>query len=43
MRALLAEPGEWTRDRERRQGELFGYENWQNDVWLSRWQRPAPL
>jgi hypothetical protein len=27
-------PGPWTAARERRYGELLGYEDWQNDVWL---------
>lgn len=36
MRSLLRESGGWSREKERRFGELLGYEPWQNDVWLSR-------
>lgn len=32
----LRESDTWSRDHERREGELLGYEDWQNDVWLSR-------
>jgi hypothetical protein len=32
-RQLLAAPG-WDDERERRQGELLGYEDWQNDWWM---------
>jgi hypothetical protein len=32
-RGLLAAPG-WDDERERRQGELLGYEDWQNDWWM---------
>jgi hypothetical protein len=32
-RQLLAAGG-WDDDRERRQGELLGYEDWQNDWWI---------
>lgn len=35
MLALLREPGSWSDDRERRFGELLGYEDWQNDYWLT--------
>ena len=31
---LLNAPGPWTAARERRLGELLGYEDWQNDVHL---------
>lgn len=31
---LLRSPGRWTAARERRLGELLGYEDWQNDVHL---------
>jgi hypothetical protein len=31
---LLRQPGAWNEERERREGELLGYEGWQNDVWL---------
>jgi len=34
MLTLLNEPGDWPYDRERRFGELLGYEKWQNDHWL---------
>jgi len=33
MLALLNEPGAWSDDRERRFGELLGYEDWQIDHW----------
>jgi threonine aldolase len=33
-------PGAWSSERERRYGTLLGYEDWQNDIWLSR--HPAP-
>jgi hypothetical protein len=36
MLALVALPGSWTRGRERKFGELLGYEEWQNDHWLTR-------
>jgi len=35
MLTLLTEPGAWSDDRERRFGELLGYEEWQNDYWLT--------
>lgn len=35
FRTLLAQPGAWSRNRERRFGELLGYADWQNDYWLS--------
>ena len=35
MLSLLELRGPWTQDRERRQGELLGYEDWQNDLWLA--------
>ena len=31
----LKESKHWTRDHERREGELLGYEGWMNDHWLS--------
>jgi hypothetical protein len=34
LRTLLAQPGAWSCDRERRFGELLGYEDWQNNYWL---------
>ncbi|AJA60964.1 MULTISPECIES: hypothetical protein [Bradyrhizobium] len=34
MLALLGESGAWSDDRERRFGELLGYESWQIDYWL---------
>ena len=34
MLDLWNEPGPWSNDRERRFGELLGYEDWQNDYWL---------
>ncbi len=33
MVALRWRPGPWSAEREREQGELLGYEDWQNDVW----------
>jgi hypothetical protein len=27
-------PGKWSADRERRLGELLGYADWQNDIWM---------
>jgi hypothetical protein len=30
----LKAPSGWDDDRERRQGELLGYERWQNDWWM---------
>jgi hypothetical protein len=35
MLTLPNEPGAWSDDRERRFGELFGYEGWQIDYWLT--------
>lgn len=35
MLTLLSEPGAWSDNRERRFGELLGYEEWQNDYWLT--------
>ncbi|UWU74474.1 hypothetical protein N2603_31060 [Bradyrhizobium huanghuaihaiense] len=35
MLALLKESGAWSDDRERRFGELLGYEGWQIDYWLT--------
>jgi hypothetical protein len=35
MLTLLNEPGAWSDDRERRFGELLGYEGWQIDYWLT--------
>jgi hypothetical protein len=39
MLLLLNAPGAWSDDRERRFGELLGYEGWQNDYWLTH--RPS--
>ena len=36
---LLNEPGAWSDNRERRFGELLGYEAWQMDYWLTH--RPS--
>jgi hypothetical protein len=41
MLMLLDEPGAWSDDRERRFGELLGYEEWQNDYWLTH--RPSRM
>ena len=35
MLTLLNEPGAWSDSRERRFGELLGYEGWQIDYWLT--------
>jgi hypothetical protein len=40
MRGLLRHPRAWSREKERRFGELLGYERWQNDLWLSRLPPP---
>jgi hypothetical protein len=40
MLALLNEPGAWSDDRERRFGELLGYEAWQIDHWLTHYRSP---
>ncbi len=32
-------PGRWTAVRERRLGELLGYEDWQNDFWLETFKQ----
>lgn len=40
MLELLALPGAWSNERERRYGMLLGYEDWQNGVWLLR--HPVP-
>jgi len=29
----------WTAEKEREEGRLLGYEDWQNEVWLSRFKR----
>ncbi len=34
-RSLLRQSGGWSREKERRFGELLGYDDWQNDYWLS--------
>ena len=36
---LLRLDGPWSEERERTYGSLLGYEDWQNDVWLSRVRR----
>lgn len=36
MLNLLSRKGVWSNERERRYGELLGYEDWQNNIWLSR-------
>jgi hypothetical protein len=35
---LLQATGPWTADRERRLGELLGYEDWQNDIHLQNFR-----
>jgi hypothetical protein len=32
---LYGLPGKWSAARERRLGELLGYADWQNDIWMS--------
>ena len=39
MLELLALPGAWSNEQDRRYGTILGYEDWQ-DVWLSR--HPVP-
>ena len=41
MLTLLDELGAWSEARERRFGELLGYENWQIDYWLTHHFSPA--
>ena len=36
MLALLDRPAPWSHDKERQFGTLLGYEDWQNDFWLSQ-------
>jgi hypothetical protein len=31
----------WTAEMEREEGTLLGYEDWQNDIHMKGWQRPA--
>ena len=33
MIELRSRPGDWSQEREREQGTLFGYTDWENDVW----------
>lgn len=43
MLLLVKEPRAWSDDCERRFGELLGYEDWQNDYWLTHCFRvPTP-
>lgn len=35
MLELILSKDQWTADKERRQGELLGYDNWMNDYWLT--------
>jgi hypothetical protein len=32
----------WTAELERAEGTLLGYEDWQNDIHMKGWRRPAP-
>jgi hypothetical protein len=41
MRALTGHLGAWSREKERRFGELLGYQPWQNDLWLNSLPHPA--
>lgn len=41
LRAAMRE-GRWSPEHERREGELLGYEDWQNDYWLARRAARAP-
>lgn len=36
---LRAQPGKWTREMEREEGELLGYTAEQNEIWLSRFTK----
>lgn len=36
MLELIQHYGGWTNEHERRFGNLLGYEDWQNDIWLER-------
>ena len=43
MRGLLQQGGPWTAERERAEGELLGYSDWQNDIWINRrFTKPVP-
>jgi hypothetical protein len=35
VQLLESSAGAWDDKRERRQGELLGYEDWQNDWWIN--------
>ncbi len=37
MIELKDAPGDWSAERERLEGELLGYADWQNDWWLERY------
>ncbi|WP_291177471.1 hypothetical protein [Erythrobacter sp.] len=39
MAELLFGQGRWTLEHERREGELLGYTDWQNDIWIDRCQK----
>jgi hypothetical protein len=42
MIELFARPGRWNAEREREEGRLLGYTEWENDVWAERFPfRPA--
>ena len=32
----------WTAELEREEGTLLGYQDWQNDIHMKGWKRPAP-
>lgn len=34
---LRSRPGRWSREKEREEGELLGYTDEQNDIWLSQY------
>ncbi len=36
MLRLESRPGPWSHDKEREFGSLLGYEDWQNDYWISQ-------
>ncbi|WP_066529533.1 hypothetical protein [Erythrobacter sp. CCH5-A1] len=36
MLELIENYGRWTNAHERRFGQLLGYDDWQNDIWLER-------
>ena len=39
MVELWSRPGPWSREKERKEGELLGYADWQNEIWLDRYYK----